>query len=54
MDLWPYLVVQPCYFLLTRCREQEGVHLGLQSIIHLHVNVIAGSLLLIIRVHTTK
>lgn len=47
-----YLVVQSSYLLLTGCREQEGVHLGLQCIIHLHVNVIARSLLLVIRVHT--
>lgn len=46
-----HLVVQSSYLLLTGCREQEGVHLGLQCIIHLHVNVVARSLLLIIRVH---
>lgn len=49
-----YLIVQSCYFLLTCCGEQEGVHLGLQRVIHLHVNVIASSLLLVIRVHATK
>lgn len=49
-----YLVVQSSYLLLTGCREQEGVHLSLQCIIHLHVDVIARSLLLIIRVHTVN
>lgn len=49
-----YLVIQSSYLLLTSCREQEGVHLGLQCIIHLHVDVIARSLLLIIRVHTVN
>lgn len=46
------LVVQSCYFLLTGCGQQEGVHLGLQCVVHFYVNVIAGSLLLVIRVHT--
>lgn len=49
-----YLVVQSSYLLLTGCREQEGVHLGLQCIIHLHVDVVARSLLLIIRVHAVN
>lgn len=49
-----YLVVQSCYFLLTGCGQQEGVHLGLQCVVHFYVNVIAGSLLLVIRVHTIK
>lgn len=49
-----YLVVQSCYLLLTGCREQEGIHLGLQCIIHLYVDVVARSLLLIIRVDTVN
>lgn len=49
-----HLVVQPCYFLLAGCGEKEGVHLGLQRVVHLHINVIAGSLLLVIRIHTIK
>lgn len=47
-----HLVVQPCDFLLAGCREKERVHLGLQCVVHLHINVIAGSLLLVIGVHT--
>lgn len=49
-----YLVVQSSYLLLTGCREQEGVHLGLQRIIHLHVDVVARSLLLIVGVHAVN
>lgn len=49
-----YLVVQSSYLLLAGCREQEGVHLGLQRVVHLHVNVIACSLLLVIRVHAVS
>lgn len=46
-----YLVVQPGNLLLTRGRQQEGVHLRLQSVVHLHVDVVAGGLLLVIGVH---
>lgn len=49
-----YLIVQSCYFLLTGSRKQKRVHLGLQCVINLHVNVIACSLLLVIRIHTKR
>lgn len=49
-----YLVVQSSYLLLAGCREQEGVHLGLQRVIHLHIDVIARSLLLVVRVHAVS
>lgn len=49
-----YLVVQSSYLLLTGCGEQEGIHLGLQCVIHLHINVIACSLLLVIRIHAVN
>lgn len=39
-------------FLLVCCRGQETVHLALQRVIHLHINVIARCLLLIGGVHT--
>ena len=55
-NLWYiyYLVVQASYFLLTGSGEEEGVHLSLQGVVHLYINVIAGRLLLVIRVHTKK
>lgn len=49
----PHLVVKACDLLLARSGQQERVHLGLQGVVHLYVNVVAGCLLLIIRVHTT-
>lgn len=49
-----YLVVQSSNLLLAGCREQEGVHLGFQRVIHLHIDVIARSLLLVVRVHAVS
>lgn len=37
--------------LLIGGRGQEIAHLGLEWVIHLHINVITGCLLLVIRVH---
>lgn len=49
-----YLDVQSGYFLLISGRGQEVAHLGFQRIIYLHIYVIAGGLLLVIRVHTRE
>lgn len=49
-----YLVVQAGYLLLAGGGEQKGVHLGLQSVVHLHVDVVAGRLLLVVGVHAAR
>lgn len=49
-----YLVIQACDLLLTGGGQQERVHLGLQCIVHLDIDVVARSLLLVIGVHTAQ
>lgn len=46
-----YLHLQCSNFLLVGCGGQETVHLALQWVVHLHINVIACGLLLICGVH---
>ena len=48
------LVVQGGDLLLIGRGEQEAAHLALQGILHLHVDVVACSLLLVIGVDTGK
>lgn len=40
--------------LLIGGRGQKIAHLGLERVIHLHVNVVTGCLLLVVRVHATR
>lgn len=49
-----YLDIQGGNLLLIGGRSQEIAHLGLEGVIYLHVNVIAGRLLLVIGVHTGR
>lgn len=51
MTARPHLTLQCSNLLLVGCRGQETVHLALQGVIHLHINVIAGRLFLIGGVH---
>ena len=42
-----YLVVQALYLLLAGGGQEEGVHLGLERVVHLHVDVVASRFLLV-------
>lgn len=49
-----YLHLQRSNFLLVGGRRQETVHLALQWVVHLHIDVIARRLLLVCGVHTAQ
>ena len=44
------LVVQGGDLLLIGCGQQEAAHLALQGVLHLHVDVVARRLLLVVGV----
>lgn len=46
-----HLVVQRGDFLLVSGGEEEAAHLALQRVLHLHVDVVAGRLLVVVGVH---
>lgn len=46
-----HLVVQGGDLLLVGGGEEEAAHLALQGILHLHVDVVAGRLLLVVWIH---
>lgn len=48
------LVVERGDFLLVGSGQEEAAHLALQGVFHLHVNVIAGCLLLVVGIHTEQ
>lgn len=47
-----HLGIQGGDFLLVGGGGQEIAHLGFERIVHLHIDVVAGCLLLVIGVHT--
>lgn len=50
----PHLGIQGGDLLLVGGGSQEVAHLSFQGVIHLHVNVVAGRLLLVIGVHAGR